>query len=242
MSLSDELCALRDARHTKGHPFFDRWVAGELTLEQMGRFMAQHYQLAKSIISTFGICFAKAVPQAQAFIIGNLAEEFGIGADYDGHHYEADEAHGHNDLLERFAAVGGIDAATLSATPALAGTQAVLDILWRLAYNEPWQVYLAAEASLESQMVGVQQRIVPALQRYGFERGDPRIQWFVAHETADVRHGEEAFALIEKYVTNDEVAERCRRGVIEACNGRLRYYDDIYRTYVGPLPELSRTT
>lgn len=241
MDLVAELFALRDQRHTKNHPFFDRWAAGDLTVVQMAQFTAQHYHLAKSIISTFGICFAKAVPEAQSFIINNLAEEFGIGDEYDGHHYEADEAHGHNDLLLRFATVGGLDEATVENTRPLPGTQGVLDILWRLAYNEPWQVYLAAESSLESQMVGVQQRLIPAFAQYGFERGDPRIRWFTAHETADVRHGEEAFALIQKHVTNDDVAERCRRGVIEACEGRLRYYDDIYRTFVGPLPALSHS-
>src|SRR6202030_4133159 len=103
----------------------------------------QHYHLAKGIISTFGIAFAKAVPEAQAFIIGNLAEEFGIGEEYDGHHYGKDEAHGHNDLLLRFASIGGLDEAAVESTKPLAGTQAVLDILWRLAYNQSWQVYLA---------------------------------------------------------------------------------------------------
>jgi len=45
----------------------------------MARFIAQHYHFAKSVISTFGICFAKTVPEVQKFMIGNLAEEFGIG-------------------------------------------------------------------------------------------------------------------------------------------------------------------
>jgi pyrroloquinoline quinone (PQQ) biosynthesis protein C len=239
MGLIDELVALRDQRHTKNHVFFDRWVDGTLTLKQMAQFTAQHFRLAQGIISTFGVAFAKAVPEAQAFIIGNLAEEFGVGAEYDGHTYEKDEAHGHNDLLQRFAAAGGLDAEALEATRALPATQAVLDVLWRLAYNEPWQVYLAAESSLESQMPGVQHRVIPAFEQYGFKRTDPRIRWFTAHETADVRHGDEALELIAKYVTNDELAERCRRGVIDACDARLRYYDDIFRAYVGPLPELT---
>ena len=209
MSFTSDLLALRDQRHTKNHPLFDRWVAGELTVPQMARFIAQHYHFAKSVISTFGICFAKTVPEVQKFMIGNLAEEFGIGDEYDGHHYEADEDHGHNDLLLRFAAVGGLSAADVEQTELLPGTRALLDFLWRIAY--------------------------------GFERTDKRIQWFAAHETADIRHSEDALALIAKYVTNDDLAERCRRGVIEACDTRLRYYDNIYRAYVGPLPELTQS-
>ena len=116
MSFTSDLLALRDQRHTKNHPLFDRWVAGELTVPQMARFIAQHYHFAKSVISTFGICFAKTVPEVQKFMIGNLAEEFGIGDEYDGHHYEADEDHGHNDLLLRFAAVGGLSAADVEQT------------------------------------------------------------------------------------------------------------------------------
>jgi pyrroloquinoline quinone (PQQ) biosynthesis protein C len=241
VSFTSDLLALRDQRHTKNHPLFDRWVAGELTVPQMARFIAQHYHFAKSVISTFGICFAKTVPEVQKFMIGNLAEEFGIGDEYDGHHYEADEDHGHNDLLLRFAAVGGLSAADVEQTELLPGTRALLDFLWRIAYNEPWQVYLAAQSSLESQMVGLQQRLLPAFSQYGFERTDKRIQWFAAHETADIRHSEDALALIAKYVTNDDLAERCRRGVIEACDTRLRYYDNIYRAYVGPQPELTQS-
>jgi pyrroloquinoline quinone (PQQ) biosynthesis protein C len=65
MSFTSDLIALRDQRHTKNHLLFDRWVAGELALPQMARFIAQHYHFAKSVISTFGICFAKTVPEVQ---------------------------------------------------------------------------------------------------------------------------------------------------------------------------------
>ncbi|MBV8355242.1 MAG: iron-containing redox enzyme family protein, partial [Candidatus Eremiobacteraeota bacterium] len=119
--------------------------------------------------------------------------------------------------------------------------RALLDIMWRLVYNEPWQVWLATQAAMESQMVGVQARTIPALQRhYGFAAGDDRVEWFEEHLVADVEHGEKAFALVERHVEDPAMAARCKAAVAEALDARWRYVDAVYRTYVADVPEASR--
>ena len=72
--LAAELIALRDRRHTKDHRFFDRWAEGTLTLEQMGRYMAQHYHLVQNILRPFGIAFAKAPADTGRYLSYDGAE------------------------------------------------------------------------------------------------------------------------------------------------------------------------
>ena len=73
----EELIALRDRYHTKNHSFFDAWSNGELTKEQMGRYMAQHFQLVREILRPFGVAYSRAPRDVQQFLIENLAEEHG---------------------------------------------------------------------------------------------------------------------------------------------------------------------
>ena len=73
-----ELIALRDRYHTKNHHFFDDWANGDLTKNQMGCYMVQHFQLVREILRPFGVAYAKAPRDVQAFLVENLAEEHGV--------------------------------------------------------------------------------------------------------------------------------------------------------------------
>jgi len=226
--LAVELIALRDRRHTKDHPFFDLWAEGRLSLEQMGRYMAQHYHLVQNILRPFGIAFAKAPPDVQGFLIENLAEEYGLVGEGSG------APKNHNAILLRWTQACGLAVdAVVRETEPLPELRALLDLMWRLVYNEPWQVWLATQAAMESQMVGVQSRTVPALQKhYGFPAGDARVEWFEEHLVADVEHGEKAFELVERHVSDSSMAARCKEAVREALDARWYYVDAVYRAYV----------
>jgi pyrroloquinoline quinone (PQQ) biosynthesis protein C len=232
--LAEEICAIRDANHTKDHRFFDLWAAGELTHLQIAQYLAQHFQLPRDLEGTVGPLFAKAPSDVRFFLVSNLAEEYGLIND------DGKPPHEHNRMLLDFIALCGIDEATVRTTQPLPSLQAYFDKQWRLAYNEVWQVFMAASAALESQMVGVQKRIIPALRtHYAFPKGDPRVAWFEEHETADERHGSRALELVEKHVVEPTMAERCKAAVLDCCKARLRYLDEVVATYIdSPAPAL----
>lgn len=231
--VTEALLAIRDRWHTKNHPFFDDWEAGRLTLPQMGQYMAQHYLLVKEILRPYGVCYARAPEDVQAFIIENLAEEFGLVGEGGG------APKNHNAILLRWTETCGLSADdVIKNTQRLPELTALLDIMWRLAYLAPWQVWLAAQAAQESQQVGIQLRTVPALrQHYGFSEGDARIEWFEEHLTADTEHGRRFFELAAKYITDEALLEQCKAAVEETCKARWKYMDAVYTTFVGPLPE-----
>ncbi|MHB8621082.1 MAG: TenA family transcriptional regulator [Chloroflexota bacterium] len=226
----DDIISIRDRYHTRNHPFFDAWASGALTLEQMGRYMAQHYVLVQEILRPYGIIYARAPHDVQAFVIENLAEEEGlIGENHMG------PGKNHNQILLRWTETCGLSVAEVTRdTRPVPHLRGLLDMMWRLAYRDPWEIWMAAQACLESQQVGIQERTVPALARhYGFGGGNDRVEWFEEHLTADVEHGRRAFQLVGKYVRDDDMADRCRQAVEDACKMRWLYMTDVHDLYVG---------
>lgn len=230
--IAKTLLGIRDRWHTMNHPFFDDWAAGKLTLMQMGQYMAQHYLLAQEILRPFGVAFARSPQDVQAFVVENLAEEFGLVGEGGG------RPKNHNAILLRWTETCGLSPdQVLSETRRLPELTALHDIMWRLVHLGPWQVWLAAQGALESQQVGIQTRTLPALKKhYGFDQGDDRVEWFEEHLTADTEHGNRLYELVEKYATAPGMLDQCREAVEEVCRARWRYMDAVYTAYVGPLP------
>jgi len=221
------LIALRNRYHTKQHSFFDHWVAGDLTKLQMGRYMAQHFQLVREILRPFGVAYAKAPRDVQQMIIENLAEEHGVLGT------ERSEAEEHDSMLLTWTQWCGLSHQEVEDTVPLPGLRALLSLVWYLVHQQPWQVWLSAQVVQESQMVGVQGRTVPALvQKYGFQHGAREIHWFEEHYEADQEHGQRAFDMLAKYVDNELLARECLHWAEESLKTRWLYVTQVESTYV----------
>lgn len=222
-----ELIALRDQYHTKQHPFFDRWAAGDLTKPQMGRYMAQHFQLVREILRPFGVAYGKAPRDVQHMLIENLAEEHGVVGT------ERGEAEEHDSMLLTWTQWCGLSRQEVEDTVPLPGLRALLSLMWYLVNQQPWPVWLSAQVVQESQMVGVQQRTVPALvQKYGFRHGDQEIHWFEEHYEADQERGRRAFDMLAKHVDNEPLARQCLRWAEEGLKARWLYVTQVEAIYV----------
>ena len=222
-----ELIALRDRYHTKNHSFFDSWAEGELTKPQMGRYMAQHFQLVREILRPFGVAYSKAPRDVQAMLIENLAEEHGVIGT------ERGEAEEHDSMLLGWTDWCGLSRQEVEDTVPMPGLRALLNMMWYLVNEQPWQVWLAAQVVQESQMVGVQARTVPALvQKYGFQHGASEIHWFEEHYEADQEHGQRAFEVLSKYVDSEPLARLCLRWAEEGLKARWIYVSEVEATYV----------
>ena len=223
----EALIALRDRYHIKNHTFFDRWAAGDLQKEQMGRYMAQHYHLVQEILRPFGVAYSKAPRDVQAFVIENLAEEHGVVGTERGAPEE------HDSMLLTWTDWCGLSRQQVETTVPIPSLRALLNMMWYLVNQQPWPVWLAAQVVQESQMVGVQQRTVPALiHKYGFQSGAQEIHWFEEHYEADQEHGRRAFDLLAKYVDTEPLAQQCLRWAEEGLKARWIYISDVEVTYV----------
>lgn len=105
--------------------------------------------------------------------------------------------------------------------------------MWYLAHQHPWEVWLSAQVVQESQMVGVQERTIPALvQQYGFQHCAREIHWFEEHYEADQEHGQRAFDVLAKYVDNEPLAQTCLRWAEEGLKARWLYVTQVESSYV----------
>ena len=223
----EALIALRDRYHIKNHAFFDQWVAGALGKEQMGRYMAQHYHLVQEILRPFGVAYAKAPRDVQQCLVENLAEEHGVVGTERGGPEE------HDSMLLTWTDWCGLSRQEVEDTVPLPNLRALLNMMWYLVNQQPWQVWLAAQVVQESQMVGVQQRTVPALvHQYGFQSGAHEIHWFEEHYEADQEHGRRVFDLLAKHIDTEVLAQQCLRWAEEGLTARWLYVSEIEATYV----------
>ncbi len=107
---------------------------------------------------------------------------------------------------------------------------------WWLAQSDPAIVRIALQSTQESQLVGENAgRVVPALiKHYGFTNDSPEIHFFVEHSTADVKHGNQMLALVDRHVTTPELRARVAAVVEQLAKLRYASFTELYRvTHLG---------
>src|SRR5438093_11611333 len=75
-SFSDQLITVRDNKHSKNQPFFDKWARGELSKEQTALYCIQHYHFVGEYLNWMAY-EASQIPQrdVKAYLFENLGDE-----------------------------------------------------------------------------------------------------------------------------------------------------------------------
>jgi pyrroloquinoline quinone (PQQ) biosynthesis protein C len=222
-SLREQLVAIRDHYHTKNHKFFDLWANGRLNKRQMGYYLIQHGRMTRDGLRAYGLCWVKAPPDVQKHIMANLAEETGEKALSD-----ESAAVDHRMLLGAWTTACGYSDDEVAAVESVPAAEAIRHHWMHAAHQYPWPVFLATMTVLESQEVGIQSRIVPALvQFYGYKFGDPEIRFFEEHYEADQIHAERNLQFFER-VEDPELRALCVEHATGICKLRWHYMNEIY--------------
>ncbi|MGE0744988.1 MAG: TenA family transcriptional regulator [Rhodospirillales bacterium] len=226
--LSDRLIAIRDRWHCRNHPFYADLAAGRLELRHLGTFLVQHYLVVRQIFRTIGIAYAKAPDDIARNIIENLAEEAGL-LGIDGH-----AAHNHTDLILAFTRHVGIADDDVRGGELLPTWLARAALMRWVTEAEPAAIRFAVQASTESQLVGENGGVVvPALvEHYGFRTDDPTIGFFTEHAFADVKHGDEMYALVDRHVVSPDDQRRAEMWTTRMCRLRWASFNELYRETV----------
>jgi pyrroloquinoline-quinone synthase len=214
----DRLVALRDRKHSKNHPFFDKWARGELSKEQTALYCIQHYHFVGEYLNWMAY-EASQIPHrdVKTYLFENLGDE------------ENPEDR-HLDMLTDYVVASGLMRDSVGRSAALPGTEGLQNWGWRMVYQKPWQAALAGMfIGLESQFLDICKKLVPALHKhYGYKPGAREIRFFEEHIGADEIHGAKGFAIVEKYCTTPELQELALRTVEEATVRRWRYMNGVY--------------
>ncbi len=235
---AQRIIALREAWHTKNHPFYLEFAKGKIGLEPMGLLMAQHYQHVARALPSLGIAYSKAPPKARRFLLENLAEEEGLMAGPG----EDRKAHDHQEIIIAFCEAAGLSRDEVRNTEQLPAWQARSYFYINTVREEHIGVYFAMGATQEGQQPALNaERCLPAFEKYhGFAREAPEIRFFAEHLVADADHSSRQIQLVEELITTEELKTRALEIAEIAVKTRWSCINEIYRSAVlgqkDPLP------
>jgi pyrroloquinoline-quinone synthase len=207
-------------RHSRAHPFTERWVRGGLTRNQLGQWAIQQWHFIGNFSQYMAGVYARCPErEVRDYLLENMWEE-------------ELAATRHSEYLVRFAAACGVDRERFLATAPLSTTEALVDWCRARACYDHWLVAAAAlNIGLESQVVGIMERVTPPLiEKYGFTSAD--IGYFEIHWKTDRVHSARAYELISKHATSSELRAECIARVARATDMRWLFTDGIYRAFV----------
>lgn len=172
--------------HLLKHPFYQAWMKGEVTREELRDYAGQYYfhvnRFPRYLSAIHSLCENE---EARASVLENLNDEEGV-------------SHGvsHPELWLRFAEGMGVSRDEVRATAprdAIREVAATFFHFARSSYHEG----LGALYAYESQVPEIAASKIEGLKgRYGIN--DPRtLEFFAVHEKADVAHRESVRSLLE---------------------------------------------
>jgi pyrroloquinoline-quinone synthase len=219
-SFAVELQETVRSRHSRIHPFTERWVNGELSRHQLGQWAIQQWHFIGNFSQYMAGVYARCPERdVRDYLLENMWEE-------------ELAATRHSEYLVRFAAACGISREEFMATSALPTTEALGDWCRVRAFYDHWLIAAAAlNIGLESQVVGIMERVTPPLtEKYGFQTAD--IGYFEVHWKTDGIHSARAYELVSKHASTPELRSECLARVTRATEMRWLYTDGIYHALV----------
>ncbi|MFM9148905.1 MAG: TenA family transcriptional regulator [Solirubrobacterales bacterium] len=202
MNLWDRIEQSRARWNVLEHPFYQRWSAGELTLDELADYSGQ-YRYATEAVATMSAGVADAAPDVERKGLEAHARE------------EAD----HVGIWDQFVdAVGG----EVTAEPNPETVECVE--AWTRA--DGFGPQLARLFAVESGQPEISKTKSKGLSEfYGIEDAPAR-EYFTVHATMDVEHAEEGRKLVERYMADfdeDELASAAE----EAFRANWRLLDGV---------------
>ena len=235
-SIADRIVAVREAWHTKKHPFFQAMTDGSLPLKALGIYMANHYRFVEYAIPAMGLLYYRSPDDVREALVENMAEEHGLMAiPKEGH-----QPHDHFEMIVDFCKAAGLserEVKETEMTPAWWGRSLYYLHVLR---EEPVGVALAMQSTQEGQQVALNNEItIPSFEKhYGFTRTSPEIGFFVEHAEADLEHSTRQLDLAGKYLDTPELCDRALAACEQAVRLRWASITDLHRRHVLNEPEL----
>jgi pyrroloquinoline-quinone synthase len=182
MDFFSRIEAARERHNVLEHPFYQRWSAGELTLDELAAYAGQYRHAVLALADASERAADAAAPALRAGLEAHAAEE-----------------RSHVALWDEFTrAIGGAVEATPNAeTTACASA-------WAGDEGRPLGATLAALYAIESGQPAIAEtKRVGLLEHYGIEDG-PATAYFSLHATLDHEHAAQERALLEGLLADED--------------------------------------
>ncbi len=196
------------------HPFYQRWSAGELSVEELGFYAGEYRHAVVALAQASDSVAAKADSERRAGLERHAAEE-----------------RSHIALWNEFATAAGQGGSQRE--PLVETEQCVRS--WTVGESalEHLAVLYAIEAS---QPAIAQTKLDGLVEHYGYSPEGPAVEYFQLHATLDVEHARQARELISELIGEgeDEAREQADRMVAcaqAALQGNWELLDGVERQF-----------
>src|SRR5213594_831659 len=219
-TLCDRIDALIADRSLLKHPFYQKWQAGELTLDALKGYACQYYHHVLQFPTYVSGAHANCddLPDRQELLENLVEEEQG--------------PNNHPELWLRFGEALGLTRPEMIESTPLPETTNLIATYRRLTKDSPFIGGIAALYAYESQVPEVAGTKMAGLKRfYGID--DPQgLKFFIVHHSLDVEHSKVTRNLVAKYGETEESQEQATSAVDEATNALLSFLDGVQREYM----------
>lgn len=220
-ALCDRIDAIIAEKSILKHPFYQRWQAGELTLDELKGYACQYYHhvlmFPKYVSGTHANCDDLGDRQE---LLENLREE-------------EEGPRNHPELWLQFGEALGLDRTDMTQATPLPETTALDDTFKRITKDSPFMSGIAALYAYESQVPEVAGTKMEGLKKYYGVDSPDGLRFFVVHHTLDVEHSQVTRNMVARYAESTPDAEAtATKAVEEACDALWGFLDGCYREYV----------
>jgi pyrroloquinoline-quinone synthase len=197
------------------HPFYQRWSAGELSEQELGRYAGQYRHAVVALALASAKAAGKAPPRHRQLLCSHASEE---------------EAH--VELWERFARAAGEQRSRDAHAPACEALPETRACVRAWTAGEDVLEHLAVLYAIEAGQPEVSRTKLEGLaSHYGYSREGPAVEYFRVHAVRDREHAREARELITQLrgsaQAHDRTAGRIVRRARTALRGNWRLLDGV---------------
>ena len=220
-ALCDRIDAIITEKSILKHPFYTRWQAGELTLDELKGYACQYYHhvlaFPKYVSGTHANCDDLADRQE---LLENLREE-------------EEGPNNHPELWLKFGEAIGLQREDMTDAEPLPETSAIDNTFRRITKDSPFIAGIAALYAYESQVPEVAGTKMEGLKKYYGVNSPDGLRFFVVHHSLDVEHSRVTRNMVARYAeTTPGAEETAIIAVEEACDALWGFLDGCYREYV----------
>lgn len=219
-ALCDRIDTIIAEKSILKHPFYQRWQAGEMTLDELKGYTCQYYQhvlaFPRYVSGTHANCDELADRQE---LLENLREE-------------EEGPNNHPELWLRFGQAIGLRREDMTEAQPLPETTALHESFRRITKDSPFMAGIAALYAYESQVPEVAGTKMEGLKRYYGVDSPDGLRFFVVHHSLDVEHSAVTRNMVARYAEAPGDEETGVGAVEEACDALWGFLDGCYREYV----------
>lgn len=220
-ALCDRIDAIIAEKSILKHPFYTRWQAGELTLDELKGYTCQYYNhvlaFPKYVSGTHANCDDLGDRQE---LLENLREE-------------EEGPNNHPELWLKFGEALGLKREDMTDAEPLPETTAIDETFRRITKDSPFIAGIAALYAYESQVPEVAGTKMEGLKKYYGVTSPDGLRFFVVHHSLDVEHSRVTRNMVARYAeTIPGAEETATKAVEEACDALWGFLDGCYREYV----------